>query len=75
MQDRAFAYLSTSLAGRTDVELPDPDDITVTGAEGAPGSGVTVTLSTGVQIITPLIQPFLTTSPVPVSSSLTMRIQ
>ncbi|MBI4498697.1 MAG: pilus assembly protein [Chloroflexi bacterium] len=75
VQQRAYDYLTTSLAGRTDVVLPDLASIAVTNAGGLPGDPVTVDLTTGVLIMTPLIQNLFPTHPVPVRGVLTMRLQ
>ena len=72
VQALAEAYLEASLAGRTDVHV---GTITVTNAAGAPGQPVTVGVTANVAILTPLIADFFPVNPVPVFSTLTMRLQ
>ena len=70
-QAKTLTYLSTSLAGRTDVTLPAKTAITVTGT--GLGNAVTVTVPVTVKISVPVIQDVLGAT-VPVTGSATMRI-
>lgn len=69
------SYLQNSLSGRPDIVLPISADIVVTNAGGQPGQAVTVSVSTGVMIITPGVQALMPANPLPVHGSLSMRLQ
>ena len=75
VRDKVGVYLTKGLGGRTDVNPPASGEITVTNAQGTPGSAVQVAVPLKVRVFSPWAKGLGLPDPVVVVGAVTMRLQ